>query len=124
MVLSFLDILKVFYGQEIFRTIMDIFFYFFFLLLTGLKSNKLVNNGKFQLQFTFKNDIFFFILLILVLIEVVSWIFMKAAFNTQALNAIELSYFTNESKAFFPYIYLLFLCHSTKNLFTYQKLHF
>lgn len=113
MILLCLDIIKIFYGQEIFRTIMDILFYFFFLLFTSLKSNELVNNynnsDKFQFKFSLKKDLFFVILLMFVFIELVSWMFMKAAFNTQAINAIDIRNILKEEIAFLPYIFVALL---------------
>ena len=106
-ILSFFEILKTAYGQSNQRTILDIIYYFFFLLITNLKSNDGIDfSGEldtFQFKINLKADLSFFSILALDIIELISWTFMKTGFNAQALNAVNIKMIVTQNPDFIPY---------------------
>lgn len=113
-ILSFLEFDKIILGQTISRSLLNIFFYFFYLLffsITTKEASKLKEKRCFK--FNYKSDFLFFLILIICFIETISWNFMNSPFNSQALNAIDFNYIFKNQKSFIPFIILgIFSCIS------------
>lgn len=114
MLLSILELVKIVFGQLKSRSFFNILYYFFYLLSFSINTiNYNTLERKQNITFSFKTDFLFLLILIICIIELVSWNFMKSPFNTQALNAINLNVLITEQAAFIPYLlFVLILCFS------------
>lgn len=105
--LSIIDISKILFGQDIARSLMNIIYYFFFLLTISFKSEFTSNNMMKKIDI-YSNFLFFIIILIDVS-ELISWIFIGSAINTQALSTFNVKIIIDEYPGIPPLLFIVLL---------------
>lgn len=109
---SLMDVYKFYIGQDTYRTIINILFYSFFLFSISIKYNNYTQqSSKCGINFNFTESSFFVLILIINIIELITWYFNKTPFNAQALDSININIIFTQLPDFVPYFfYILIFC--------------
>lgn len=105
--LSIIEFIKISYGQQLWRVLFDILFYFFFLLATSFVQIDKNASITCTILTKFKISFFFLIILVIDISELISWNFIKNPINTQAVNAIDIKVIIEEYPNFLYYFFIL-----------------
>lgn len=125
--LALIDCIKIIFGQSWKLFFINIIFYFFYLLSTSLLNysspRNLIkySNKSISSKLKFKVNFFFSIILVTNIAELISYLFMNAPLNTQALNALNINAIIKEFSFFLYYFLAILLFCFAINYFPFIK---